>query len=211
MSALPVYDFDSYVIPCSGCAQQFDAMTSLWCRCVTKDPTVACPYCGHCVCKDGRIASRDFWLKAPRVLHERRIDEKARRKANDSLHPRIGAKVLIVDDDEEIRMITEYALREMGYDTTTASSPAEALEAIEREHPSVVLTDALMPGGDGRELCKTIKSRFPNLPVMVMTSLYTSGRYASEAYRVFGADAYMAKPIDFERLRSALARLAVKS
>jgi CheY-like chemotaxis protein len=211
MSALPVYDFDSYVTPCSGCAQQFDAMTALWCRCVTKDPSVACPYCGHCVCKDGRLAMRDFWQNAPRILHARRADEKARRKTNGSLHPRTATKVLVVDDDEEIRVITEYALREMGYDTATASGPAQAMEAIERERPSVVLTDALMPGGDGRELCKTIKTRYPNLRVIVMTSLYTSGRYASEAYRVFGADAYMAKPIDFDRLRAALGRLVVAS
>lgn len=210
MSALPVYDLDSHITSCVACTKEFDAMTALWCRCVAKDPAVSCPYCGHCACKGSRFELRDFWQNAPQFLKARRAEEKQRRKLRTAQLSSSAPKVLVVDDDEEIRFITEYTLQEMGYETMSANSPAKAMEMIANERPSVVLTDALMPGGDGRELCKTIKASHPHLPVMVMTSLYTAGRYATEAFRLFGADAYLAKPIDFEKLRGALQRLVVK-
>lgn len=209
MSALPSFDLDSHYVCCASCAQYFDAMQALWCRCVTKDVSIACPYCGFCVCKQGRIAARDFWFHAPDELVQRREEEKLRRKDAASVRPKSAKKVLVVDDDEEIRLISEFALRDMGYDTATASSPAAAMESIAIERPAVVLTDALMPGGDGRELCKTIKQRYPNVHVIVMTSLYTGARYASEAFRQFGADGYVAKPIDFDVLRNLLTRMVL--
>ena len=116
-------------------------------------------------------------------------------------------RVLIVDDDEEIRVMAEFILHEMGYRTLTASRSNEALEIVNREKPDVVLTDALMPGGDGRELCRMIKEQHPDVKVVIMTSLYTSPRYASEAHRLFHADGYLAKPIYYDRLRTVLRRL----
>lgn len=208
MSVALSVDSFPYIVACGNCRHDFNAMTAHWCRCVTRETSVACSRCGWCVCRDGRIATRDFWLHAPALLHERRAKERERRSSVPALAEATRPKVLLVDDDEEIRLIGEFALREIGYRTAAASSSKEALAMVQREKPAVVITDALMPGGDGRELCKTIKMRHPGVKVVVMTSLYTSSRYASEAFRLFHADGYLAKPIDFDRLRSLVKRLA---
>jgi CheY-like chemotaxis protein len=183
-------------------------MQTAWCTCVTKTISPACPRCGYCLCKAPPKASRDFWFFAPDELIERRRHEEARRAARGPELVAQGAKkVLIVDDDEEIRFIADYALREMGYVTMTAPDGPEALSLVVTERPHVVLTDALMPKIDGRELCKQIKLAHPRVKVVLMTSLYTSARYHSEARRLFHADDYLAKPIDFTTLESSLARL----
>jgi CheY-like chemotaxis protein len=193
-------------LACGVCRRSYDAMTAEWCRCVAKAPSPVCPSCGSCVCKQGRNAARDFWLAAPDALLRARDAEKQRRK-NVASAQGAAAKVLIVDDDEEIRELAAWAVREIGYATATAPSVKEALDFLESERPAAVLTDALMPGGDGRELCRLIKERYPHVKVIVMTSLYTAPRYASEAHRLFHADGYLAKPIDFDRLRITLLRV----
>lgn len=202
------HSYESYVVTCGGCHRPYDALTADWCRCVTKEVAIACPHCQSCVCKESPCAARDCWFHAPDALQRMRVSEKQRRKKTAALQYQQAARVLVVDDDEEIRLITKYALHQMGYDCITANSSSMALEMmLSRRRPAMVLTDALMPGGDGRELCKTIKDFYPDVKVVVMTSLYTGARYASEAHRLFRADDYLAKPIDFERLRGVLTRL----
>jgi len=202
------HSYESFVVTCGGCHRPYDALAASWCRCVSKEVAVMCTRCQSCVHKEGKGAERDFWFHAPDALLRLRASEKQRRRKPAVVPPRSSARVLIVDDDEEIRLIARFVLQQMGYDTISANSSAMALDILSKELPDVVLTDALMPGGDGRELCKTIKARYPDVKVVVMTSLYTASRYVSEAFRVFGADDYLAKPIDFDRLQTVLMRLA---
>lgn len=205
--------FDVPVIPrrishCAACNSAFDTMQAGWCSCVTKTISPACPKCGFCLCKATAKASRDFWFRAPQELvGRRRAEEDRRAQRKPELVLQDAKKVLIVDDDEEIRFIADYALRDMGFLTMTAADGQQALALVGSERPHVVLTDAFMPKMDGREVCKQIKLHHPRVKVVVMTSLYTSPRYRTEAYRVFHADDYLAKPIDFARLESTLKRL----
>lgn len=117
--------------------------------------------------------------------------------------------VLIVDDDEEIRSIVGDVLSASGFKTMTAARADEAMRMIEAMSPDVVITDALMPGGDGRELCRNVKSTagLARTKFIVMTSLYKSAHYKYEAYKQFKADEYVLKPVDFSQLLSALNRL----
>lgn len=125
------------------------------------------------------------------------------------LRPPSLPAVLVVDDDEEMRFIVAGVLNASGYDASTASSVDEAMQLMEVTRPDVILTDALMPGGDGRELCRTVKSdgTHERTKVIIMTSLYRSPRYKYEAYREFKADEYILKPVDFPHLLSVLERL----
>lgn len=198
-----------HLVQCGSCRMAFDAMQAGWCACVTKTISLACPACRFCLCKVSAGASRDFWFRAPEPLVERRRQEEQRRaRTRPTLVPNEAKRVLIVDDDEEIRFIADYALRDMGYATMTAADGDEVMNIVATEKPDIVLTDALMPKIDGRELCKQIKLRHPRIKVVVMTSLYTAHRYKAEAYRVFHADDYLAKPIDFARLENVLRRLS---
>lgn len=79
-----------------------------------------------------------------------------------------------------------------------------------RELP-IVLTDALMPKIDGRQLCRLIKAVNRSIKVVIMSGLYKSTRYRIEAMKAFHADEYLAKPIDFARLQQVLGKLAVKA
>jgi CheY-like chemotaxis protein len=63
------------------------------------------------------------------------------------------ATVLVVDDDEFIRDLTSSALRIAGFATTMASGGLDALAAIERDHPDIVVLDVGLPGVDGFEVC----------------------------------------------------------
>jgi CheY-like chemotaxis protein len=115
-----------------------------------------------------------------------------------------GLTVLIVDDDEEIRLIAEYSVQQMGYRTLTAANAEEALRIVKGSRPDVVLTDALMPNVDGRRLCRLIKKADPSIRVIIMSSLVRTARYLEETFDTFQADEYLAKPIDFEKLRQVL-------
>jgi DNA-binding NtrC family response regulator len=149
------------------------------------------------------------WQLALRGLYERQAQEKFRRALQASPGSTSSAStVLIVDDDEEIRLIAEYTLRELGYNTVLAADAAEALKIIDQHRPDIVLTDALMPKIDGRQLCHLIKIVDPTIKVIVMSAVYTSVRYRSEAIKMFQADEYLAKPIDFRQLHDVLRHLS---
>ena len=155
---------------------------------------------------------RAEWNLAMRELQERQIEEKFRRALGVSpASAPAGLTVLIVDDDEEIRLIAEYTVQQMGYRTLTAGDAMEALAIVEKSRPNIVLTDALMPKLDGRQLCKLIKANNPSIKVVVMTSLYTTSRYRVEAISAYQADEFLAKPINFAKLRQVLGGLSTEA
>jgi CheY-like chemotaxis protein len=152
------------------------------------------------------------WMCVIRELLQKQTEEKFRRAlnavpANSADRP----TVLIVDDDEEIRLIAEYTIQQMGYRVMTAAGPEEALATVDRSRPDIVLTDALMPRIDGRQLCRLIKAIDSSIKVVVMTALYKGSRYRLEALSTYHADEYLAKPIDFDRLQQVLGQLAARA
>jgi CheY-like chemotaxis protein len=197
----------SHPTVCPSCSAAFDAMTAAWCSCVAKRMSLVCSACGVCFCKAPDRVVREFWNGAPSELVHRRNSEQRLRRAAASRRAS-AADILIVDDDEDIRLAAAFMVQQLGYRTATASNAEEALFAIEQSAPRLVLTDALMPRIDGRQLCRYIKAADSGIKVVIMTSLYTSPRYRYEAYKQFGADEYLAKPIDAERLRGVLHKLA---
>jgi CheY-like chemotaxis protein len=197
---------DSRTVPCPTCKAPIDAATPRWCDCIAKTVSPACQQCGSCLCRTTADVQREFWRAAPASLLERRLEEQRRRNANVS-EASDGCDVLVVDDDEEIRLIAAYMLEQMGYSVTTASSADEALARVRNAAPRIVLTDALMPKMDGRQMCQYIKESYADVKVVIMTSLYRATRYKQEAYKIFHADGYMAKPIAFDDLQSTMAKL----
>lgn len=103
------------------------------------------------------------------------------------------AKILVVDDDEVVRLSHQRSLRDARCTVTAAEDGARALSAMEREPADVVLLDLRMPGLDGMSVLKQLKQRWPTSEVVVITG-YPTVETAKEAVRL-GAHDYLAKPL----------------
>ena len=104
--------------------------------------------------------------------------------------------VLVVDDEPNIRRILQVAFDKVGYKTLTAEDGAHALATLDSEQVDLVLTDVTMPGITGYELLREIKSKRPDLPVVIMTA-YGTIPQAIQAIRD-GAFEYVTKPFDLD-------------
>ncbi|MDZ4802835.1 MAG: sigma-54 dependent transcriptional regulator [Bryobacteraceae bacterium] len=107
-------------------------------------------------------------------------------------------RILVVDDDESVRRITQFQLEEIGYHVMTASHAQQALAIVESWTPALVLTDLKMPGISGLDLLKQIRAAFPEVTVVLMTAFGTISN-AVEAMKA-GAWDYITKPINFQEL-----------
>ena len=110
----------------------------------------------------------------------------------------MGEKVLVVDDEFEIRDLLSRFLTEEGYEVILASNGEEAIELTERDNPQVILLDIWMPGFSGIETCRRLKAaektRF--IPVIMATALWDTHAEAVEA----GAEDFVTKPFPLEEL-----------
>ena len=202
---------ENYYVNCHNCGDQFNASFAPWCRCESKALSVACPNCDTCICLASAPFRDGFWANAPRSLRENtnrfRIGDGTTRPAADAAAT--APRVLIIDDEEHMRSLVACYVEQMGYPVTSVSSPADALSLLATTSFNVVITDALMPGMDGRELCSKLKETYGDaIKVIVMTSLYTASRYKTEARYRFKVDDYLAKPLQFGVLKAAMDRIA---
>ncbi|SDO18556.1 DNA-binding transcriptional response regulator, NtrC family, contains REC, AAA-type ATPase, and a Fis-type DNA-binding domains [Pseudomonas arsenicoxydans] len=106
--------------------------------------------------------------------------------------------VLVVDDEPKLCDLLASALSQNGVTVFTAGNGLHALKVLEAENIDLVISDWRMPGMDGPQLLAEIKSRFPQLPVIVMTA-YSTVKNAVQSMRN-GAFDYIAKPFDIDEL-----------
>ncbi|MEO8373080.1 MAG: response regulator, partial [Candidatus Solibacter sp.] len=106
--------------------------------------------------------------------------------------------VLVVDDDESLRRITQMQLEEAGYAAVTAANGDEALRMIEEDAPALVITDLKMPGISGLELLRKVREQYPQTAVVLVTAFGTV--QTAVAAMKAGAYDYITKPIDYEEL-----------
>ena len=102
-------------------------------------------------------------------------------------------KILVVDDEKDIRDLLEIYLRNDGYDVIKASCGAEALDIVSNEKVDLVILDIMMPGIDGMEVCKSIRKCL-NIPIMILSA--KSENMDKIQGILTGADDYMVKPFD---------------
>ncbi len=111
-------------------------------------------------------------------------------------------KILVVDDEASQRQLLGGFLESLGIQTRQAASAEEALEAIGREAPDMVLLDVRLPGMSGLEALPEIRKLAGNLPVLLVTA-FADLRQAVAAMKS-GAVDYLAKPVDLEELEAAV-------
>ncbi len=123
------------------------------------------------------------------------------------------AEILLVEDDTELSELVTGRLVEAGYSVRSTGDGLAALKLVDAAVPDVVLLDIMLPGMDGLEVCRRLRSRYPLLYVIMLTAR------TSELDRVVGlevgADDYVTKPFSLEelvaRIRSALRRVKATS
>lgn len=117
--------------------------------------------------------------------------------------------IWILDDDKSIRWVFEKALARTDLEFKTFSSTAEALNALNREQPQVIVSDIRMPNGSGLDFLTEIKQRFPDIPVIIMTA-YSDLESAVAAFQG-GAFEYLAKPFDVDQAIDIIKRAVDES
>ena len=130
--------------------------------------------------------------------------------------PRVGdrdARVLVVDDEENITFLLDSALRHFGFDVRVAATGREALRVVEEFRPDVVLLDVMLPDLDGFDVVKRLRSDRITTPVLFLTARDT----VDDKVRglSLGGDDYVTKPFSLEevvaRLHVILRRLGAVS
>lgn len=126
--------------------------------------------------------------------------------SNSSETPR--ERILVVEDDMDLQRMLSFTLSRLGYEVQTATDGHRALalwqEAAPDNKAELILTDIQMPGLDGIELLRRVRSDDPDMPVIVMTA-FTSSAAITHALRLH-ADDFVAKPIEMAELKTALDR-----
>lgn len=81
------------------------------------------------------------------------------------------AVILCVDDEPNSLVLRKLVLQKAGYDVITANSASQALEVLNSQQVNLVLSDQLMPGQTGTDLARQVKSRWPSLPVILISGV----------------------------------------
>jgi DNA-binding response OmpR family regulator len=121
-------------------------------------------------------------------------------------------KLLLVDDDADLRAVTSFALQQAGFLVVGASTVPAAVAAFESEHPDLVLLDINLPGGSGFDVCSAIR-RSSRVPIMMLT---VRGEEADLVRALeLGADDYLTKPFSprtlIARVKALLRRAGLET
>lgn len=115
-------------------------------------------------------------------------------------------KILIVDDEMHLARILQFTLEHAGYEAITAFDGREALDALDRDKPDLVILDLMLPIVDGYKICNIMKNdkRLSDTPVIIL-SARDFGR--EELDEPLNADLLMEKPFNTEHLLNEISRL----
>jgi len=133
------------------------------------------------------------------------------------------SKVLIIDDEEDVRLVLGEVFRRAGFEVTVAANGNEGLNVLRDEGGAdLVITDVIMPGSDGVETAYDIRMEFPRTKIIVMSGGgnaapldYEPGAISTTAYlasaTAVGADLTITKPFDREEIVAAARELLAQN
>jgi len=131
-------------------------------------------------------------------------DPVGRRAACRAGHAARAARLLAIDDEPEVLDVLTELLASLGHAVTAASRGSEGLALLERERYDLVFTDLAMPGMTGWQVAQAVKSRWPDLPVVLLTGWADQVHPASHTTWV---DRFVRKPFQLEQIEETLAAL----
>jgi two-component system response regulator AtoC len=111
-------------------------------------------------------------------------------------------RILITEDDEEMRSLLKDFLEEEGFETDSVSNGSDAFRKLLKEPFDLIITDIRMPGLTGLDILPGLKKLQPEAPIIVITAFGSEEVYRRSFER--GATAYLEKPLHFNRLRTLI-------
>lgn len=114
-------------------------------------------------------------------------------------------RILVVDDEEAIRMLYKEELTDAGYQVDVAVDGSEALQKVEQARPDLMTVDLRMPGMDGIELLNRVRAMHRDLPIIICTAY---GDFRSD-FGTWSSDAFLTKSSDLHELKTKIRELLV--
>ncbi|TSA08945.1 MAG: response regulator [Deltaproteobacteria bacterium] len=128
-----------------------------------------------------------------------------------------NAKIMVVDDDPDMRETLEMILGSAGYQVVTACNGEECLAKLKEERPDLLILDLLMPKMDGFEVCKALKdprrAQYAHMPIIILSSVregVSQRRYELETGVQLDVDDYVEKPVESKVLLERVGRILNK-
>jgi two-component system response regulator (stage 0 sporulation protein F) len=115
-------------------------------------------------------------------------------------------KILVVEDEEGLRLLYEEELKAEGYEVLTAQNGREAIQQLEVEKPDLIILDIVMPVMDGMEALGRILGKERKIPV-ILNSSYSGYQ---QDFMSWAADAYLTKSVDLSELKDKVRELLAK-
>src|SRR5688572_18342931 len=114
--------------------------------------------------------------------------------------------ILVADDEDSIRSLLEHFLTNSGHTVVAVGNAREACEAMSKKTFDLVITDVLMPEGDGLDLITELKKKQPNARILAMSGggRYLEGSDYLKLAKGLGAHTAMMKPFTFDQLQQAI-------
>lgn len=129
----------------------------------------------------------------------------------------MNAKIMVVDDDPDMRETLEMILGSVGYTVVTACNGEECLTRLKEEQPDLLILDLLMPKMDGFEVCKALKdprrAKYAHMPIIILSSIregVSQRRYELETGVQLDVDDYVEKPVESKVLLERVERILDK-
>ncbi len=112
-------------------------------------------------------------------------------------------KILVVDDEENIRLLYMEELQDLGYEVIAASNGNDAIKKFEIYQPDLIILDILMPGMNGIETMNIIREKSKDIPIILCTAY---GEYKQDL-NTWASDAYVIKSADLAELLTTVNRI----
>lgn len=118
-------------------------------------------------------------------------------------------RIMVVDDNENTRKLTETVLRQNGYETVSACDGEEGLDMLDKVHIDLIVLDVMMPKMDGFTFTKTLRECGWDIPILMVTA--KESHIDKKKGFLAGTDDYMVKPVDNEEMLLRIAALLRRS
>ena len=114
----------------------------------------------------------------------------------------VKRKILVIDDEEDILELTQRFLQSRGFQVMALGDGNNAYTVVKEFLPDLIFTDMLLPGKDGQQICKEIKSdkNLKNIPIIMTTGKMLEDTVSENVCDALGPDDYITKPFDIDDL-----------